>query len=287
MYSEKILRATLEAYFEESKRKPRIIKEEAIKFMGIYTELILKVRVHRELPKEVEEVLQYLFAEGERPEKLPDHEFFLLKNWTYIGNSSSYYHIPKSFSHYEMGCLFTRFDLKNYDYEIEKFIDWIDDYIINESGSVIGWQWYEGSEEPTLLRKKEAMKKFEQTGDMAQTTGCCRNDMGAVFDRLRCIERYLEHELPKIMVEKPESPTISSSCSTNKCWYSWRSRIPDIGRTILFETDKMCDQSGHVTEIHEIRTAQGRNLKFKIKPGPVDWDNCYELKELVCWRYDE
>ena len=125
--------------------------------MGMYTELILKVEVEKKLPQEIEEILLYLFEDGDLrdlPEKLPDHEFFRCKNWEFIGKSASYYHVPKVFRMYKSGYIFTRCDLKNYENEIEEFIDWIDPYITNNSGTVIGWTWYEEDKEPTLLRKK-------------------------------------------------------------------------------------------------------------------------------------
>lgn len=43
--------------------------------MGMYTELVLKCQVKGDMPKEVMDVIQYMFADADKPAKLPDHEF--------------------------------------------------------------------------------------------------------------------------------------------------------------------------------------------------------------------
>lgn len=123
--------------------------------MGMYTELLLKTSIKRDLPEIVAETLNFLFNDREKElAQLPDHKFFTLPRWEMIGSCSSYYHIPWSESKYAENYLFSRSDLKNYDGEIEAFIDWIMPYIDEIQGQCIGWQWYEEDDIPTLLVKK-------------------------------------------------------------------------------------------------------------------------------------
>lgn len=135
--------------------------------MGMYTELVLKCQIKDEAPSQVKEVLKYLFKGGEELKTLPDHKFFKCPRWNGIGQCSSFYHHPKALSDYwtghgnnddRGGYLFSRSDLKNYDQEIENFLDWLMPYIDEYEGQCIGWQWYEEDDEPTLLYKtyKEA-----------------------------------------------------------------------------------------------------------------------------------
>lgn len=119
--------------------------------MGMYTELVLKAKVVDEVPQDVDAVLRHLFGEGDRPEVLPEHEFFKCGMWDMVGRCSSYYHTPFALSRYSEGYIFSRSDLKNYDSEIRKFIDWITPYLRALDGDCIGWSWYEECDAPTLL----------------------------------------------------------------------------------------------------------------------------------------
>jgi hypothetical protein len=51
--------------------------------MGMYTELIFGAAIKAKgLPKDVLEVLLYLFEGGEQPHELPTHEYFKCDNTT-------------------------------------------------------------------------------------------------------------------------------------------------------------------------------------------------------------
>lgn len=128
--------------------------------MGMYTELILKCDLKDDIPEKSLRIIQNLFnpegtcIDAECIEDLPNHPFFKCTRWSHIGNSSSYYHHPKAFSHLEKGLgfyLFTRSDLKNYDNEIENFLDWISPFIRESEDKCVGWKWYEEDDVPTLL----------------------------------------------------------------------------------------------------------------------------------------
>lgn len=125
--------------------------------MGMYTELVLKCRIKESAPDSVMEVINHLFCGAEAPENLPAHPFFGLKRWHCIGGMSSFYHHPKvvnsvpKFDFTNSNYIFSRSDIKNYDGEIEAFIDWIKPYLENEEGECIGWSWYEEELQPTLI----------------------------------------------------------------------------------------------------------------------------------------
>lgn len=125
--------------------------------MGMYTEILVKADVSRNLPPLVHEVLDYLFNSTcwQWPDKeLPAHEFFKCPRWQMIGSCSSYYHIPWTDSKYSEGRIFSRSDLKNYNDEIEKFFNWIEPYLNEPKGKCIGYSWYEEDMQPDWYYKK-------------------------------------------------------------------------------------------------------------------------------------
>ena len=124
----------------------------------MYTELYLSCELKIDLPPKVLEVLQCLFNGKERPSNLPKHEFFKCDRWSCIGRCSSYYFVPFNTSKLyfddrvtKQYFLTTRSDLKNYDGEIEKFLDWIMPYIEEPWGGHLGHYRYEEDDAPTLI----------------------------------------------------------------------------------------------------------------------------------------
>lgn len=133
--------------------------------MGTYTELIIKCLIKLDIPIEIHQILDFLFNSSSiLPRNLPDHDFFRCPRWKDIGRCNSYYHIPRTFSYFETPYLFSRSDLKNYDNEIEKFLDWIDSYVDSDLEKGIGWIFYEGAEKPLLITytpKQNLLQKSE------------------------------------------------------------------------------------------------------------------------------
>jgi len=124
--------------------------------MGTYTELVLKTRISTEDPL-VLKMLTFMFdpnflSENEIPTELPDHAFFRSTRWNSIGLCNSFYHIPYTLNYFKDNYLFSRSDLKNYDNEIELFLDWLSPYIPYDIGTVIGWICME-NRDPFLIRK--------------------------------------------------------------------------------------------------------------------------------------
>lgn len=128
--------------------------------MGMYTELVLKIEVNKGIDEKAFNVLHYMFGGGNGEgleNNLPDHPFFRLPRWSLIGKCSSFYHHPSNVNDwYDVDYsstiyIFSRSDLKNYDDEINHFLDWVKPYVVPATGSCLGWVWYEEDEMPTLI----------------------------------------------------------------------------------------------------------------------------------------
>lgn len=125
--------------------------------MGMYTELLLKCRMISNLNTKVNDVLEFLFNNKEKPNSLPNHEFFTLSRWSLIGRCNSYSHVPSALNYYEDHYLFSRSDLKNYENEIDLFLDWFNPYIDELNEKCIGWKWYEENDSPELIYKNKTL----------------------------------------------------------------------------------------------------------------------------------
>lgn len=133
--------------------------------MGMYTEMVLNVSLVKDLDPDVVDVLSFLAGDADEPDHLPNHPFFLCDRWAMVLRCSSYYFVPFAFAKFvndEIGWyLSTRFDMKNYDSEIEHFIDWLMPHIDALPGEFLGYHRYEESESPTLIFKAMAGRQFE------------------------------------------------------------------------------------------------------------------------------
>ena len=121
----------------------------------MYTEILVKARLKEDLPKEIYDVIDYMFGTGELPEVLPKHKFFTLPRWSMVGRCCSWYHHPNTVNDIEKSypdwSVFSRSDLKNYDNEIDTFFNWFRTVIKEEEGKCIGYSWYEEDSQPTLV----------------------------------------------------------------------------------------------------------------------------------------
>lgn len=126
--------------------------------MGMYTELHFNSALKPDVPTPVLEILNYMLGTDEfGPKALPDHPLFATQRWSVMLHCDSYYFDADTVStlrydeiakqHY----LCIRCNLKNYDDEIEKFIDWIMPYLGKQPGDFLGFHRYEEAEEPTLI----------------------------------------------------------------------------------------------------------------------------------------
>jgi hypothetical protein len=131
--------------------------------MGTYTELVLKCTLKKEssIPPDVLNILKYLFRDRVeiKDTAIPNHPFFSCPHWRAIGYMNSVYHIPETFNFFEGNKIFSRSDTKNYDSEIELFIDWLLPYLDHQTGDCIGWVWHEELLKPKLIKYiKSGMK---------------------------------------------------------------------------------------------------------------------------------
>lgn len=127
--------------------------------MGMYTEIHFNSELKQNLPEDVVNILQYMIDSKNEP-VLPDHEFFMCDRWRSLFRMDSYYfdadtHSTLRFdeiSHAYYLCV--RANLKNYDSEIEKFLDWITPYLAKDEGEFLGFYRYEENEQPILIYAK-------------------------------------------------------------------------------------------------------------------------------------
>lgn len=131
--------------------------------MGMYTEIVVGVRLKKGTPKEVMDILSVLVGYTDASGlDLPSHGFFKTNRWKYIVRSCSYY-FPVHSAHSRLvddgrGNIFldARASLKNYDSEIEKFFDWLLPYVEAHYGcgkTLMGYSRYEENGYPILYFK--------------------------------------------------------------------------------------------------------------------------------------
>lgn len=118
--------------------------------MGMYTALVLDARTVRDTPDDVVRILKFMTAAdgAHEPWDLPKHPLFGENRWRWmLRGSSAYFPIERNPQFYKpfygpdegAWLLSVGTSLKNYDDEIEKFLDWVTPYI--ETG--IGYWIYE------------------------------------------------------------------------------------------------------------------------------------------------
>lgn len=127
--------------------------------MGIYTELDLKVAIKDD------PIVVNILLDLSNKDKFVSiknrlyHPFFRTDRCNLIGRCGSYYFDGQPYIQFRYDeiakCWFltTCFNLKNYNKEIEKFLDWLCPYILTEG--YIGTYWYETQEEPINIYKKD------------------------------------------------------------------------------------------------------------------------------------
>lgn len=131
--------------------------------MGMYTELHYNVELSKDVPEDVINILKFMVGDSEdEPSTLPNHPLFGDTRWRFMLRCDSYYFNADThstlrldgISHSYYLCI--RCNLKNYNDEIELFIDWIDPYLDEciAKGEFLGFYRYEEDNEPTLIYRK-------------------------------------------------------------------------------------------------------------------------------------
>jgi hypothetical protein len=139
--------------------------------MGMYTEIVAAFELLADTPQIVLDVLASM-CDGRLPEpkELPNHPLFdktRKSRWQAMLNCDSYYFAGDTHSTLryddisETHYLTVRSNLKNYNYEIENFLDWIEPYSVpreeREDGTYfVGYWRYEENSEPTLIYLRSA-----------------------------------------------------------------------------------------------------------------------------------
>jgi len=139
--------------------------------MGMYTEFVFGAGIKRELTWTELTALKWIggdptvtWERAAHAGDLLNHPFFRTERWRMIGHCSSYYfgysdsHTKIHFDDISHEWLLSfRCSLKNYDNEIEKFIDWIRPLVEDGSGDMnfLGYSMYEECFEPVLYYLKE------------------------------------------------------------------------------------------------------------------------------------
>lgn len=131
--------------------------------MGMYTEIVYAAELQREAPQQVIDVLAYMVGDSEtQPSLLPDHPLFRTARWDIMLRCDSYYFDGDTHSTFRFDdiagawVLTVRSNFKNYDGEIDLFVDWLAPHIATAPGTLLGYQRYEESEQPSLIFAGEA-----------------------------------------------------------------------------------------------------------------------------------
>ncbi|MEK4122066.1 hypothetical protein [Lysinibacillus sp. FSL K6-0102] len=126
--------------------------------MGMYTELVLSIELNEDVPSEVINTLKFMMNRYSDEDHVtpPDHKLFKVSNrWRYMLNSWSYYFDGFSNSALQYDSIINSYflvikcNLKNYENEIELFLDWIKGY--SKTSGFVGYSRYEEDTEPTLI----------------------------------------------------------------------------------------------------------------------------------------
>ena len=125
--------------------------------MGMYTELNIGVNLRSDTPENIVKILKYMLRDDDVDEDVTttDHPLFETVRWQRMLRCDSYYfdgHTDSSIlrdegsDEYELN---VRCNLKNYDNEIQQFLDFIRPYL--ETEGFLGYYRYEEWEHPTLI----------------------------------------------------------------------------------------------------------------------------------------
>lgn len=125
--------------------------------MGMYTELNIGVNLQSDTPENIINILNYMLSgvsDYITPETT-DHPLFSTERWRFMLVCDSYYFDGKTDSSMERDDIDNEYNLnvrcnvKNYDNEIELFLDFIQPYLVTDG--FLGYKRYEEFDDPTLI----------------------------------------------------------------------------------------------------------------------------------------
>lgn len=130
--------------------------------MGMYTKFDLNVRLRWDIPDDVLRAIRHM-VDNRPQENWPNHplfqteRFLSMMSYTYSDNYKPPIFVPDGDTNTWLLCIACEF--KNYDQEIQKFIDFIKPYIVHsEECEPKGYIHYEEWDEPKKI-------KFTHEGD--------------------------------------------------------------------------------------------------------------------------
>lgn len=141
--------------------------------MGMYTAIHFNSKLNVTKDSDTAKMLKYMLGERKTRPRLPDHPLFKTDRWQIMLRCDSYYFDEDTHSTLrwdeisEAYYLCIRSNLKNYDDEIEKFIDWIMPHCgkYKEDGDFLGFYRYEEDETPTPIYYKTTQLDKPQEKD--------------------------------------------------------------------------------------------------------------------------
>lgn len=122
--------------------------------MGMYTELVMSAELIKDPPSSVTDILSLMVGDIDSAIE-PQDGLFTTSRWQYLFQMDSYYFAGDTHSSFRYdataNCWFltVRSNLKNYDNEIQLFLDWFAPY--SETQGFVGYWHYEENENPTLI----------------------------------------------------------------------------------------------------------------------------------------
>lgn len=133
--------------------------------MGMYTALFFDAELKQSTPDSVIQTLQYMLEDNNlktsgrypQPIHIPDHPLFIDTCWKYMLNSgSAYFPFKVSSKLYTTWYLSTWYlniktSFKNYNDEVNKFVEWIMPYVVAKPGDFLGYYRYETEQHVTEI----------------------------------------------------------------------------------------------------------------------------------------
>lgn len=120
--------------------------------MGMYTQLFFNASFKNDVSAVDKRALEYLFDGADKPAELPEHKFFSMDRAHYMFHSPAYtgaavtVKLSDFYNH-----VTAHIEVKNYEGEIEAFLEWARPLLDEEKGRCIGWKWYEEGDHPILI----------------------------------------------------------------------------------------------------------------------------------------
>lgn len=131
--------------------------------MGMYTEFVCAIELKKDTPQDVINILDNMTEGEDNYDFKPNHPFFECDRWRWLFTMDSYYFSGRTNTKFEYDdiskthYLTIRSNLKNYDDEINKFLNWIKPYIEmhGEDDEFLGYSRYEECCDPLLIYYNE------------------------------------------------------------------------------------------------------------------------------------